>query len=103
MSEVRVRRPGGDDQRVVADGRRLDVVDALKPDRACVRVDARDLALQDPDVGTLFEQGAQWVGDLPRRQRSGRHLIGQRLKEVEVAAIDQRDLHACVAQRLDGA
>jgi hypothetical protein len=34
----------------------------------------------------------------PRRQRPGRDLVGERLEEVEVAPVDQRDVHACSPQ-----
>ena len=37
--------------------------------------------------------------DFPGRQRAGRCLIEQRLKEVKIAAVDQRNLHRCMAQR----
>ena len=66
---------------------------------------ADDVALQHPDIRTPLEQGSQRVGDLPRRQRPGRHLIGQRLEQVEVAAISilKRDLDVRATQALDGA
>lgn len=55
VSEVRVRRLGCDDQRVVPNLRRLDVINVLDPDGAGVRVDTPDVGLQDPDVGTILE------------------------------------------------
>ena len=38
------------------------------------------------------EDRPQRVADLARRQGAGRDLVGQRLEEVEVAAVDERDL-----------
>jgi hypothetical protein len=77
--------PGGDDQRVVVD-------------RAAVRqqhlprvdVDADRLAEQHGRVLALAEDRPQRLGDLARAQRASRDLVEQRLEEVEVAAIDER-------------
>ena len=38
------------------------------------------------------EDAPQRVADLGRRERAGGHLVGERLEEVEVAPVDQRDL-----------
>ena len=45
-----------------------------------------------------LEDRPQRIGDLARRQRAGRHLVGERLEEVEVAAVDQRHLDRRAAQ-----
>jgi hypothetical protein len=55
-------------------------------------VEAGDLGQQHADVRVALEDRAQRVGDLGRGQRAGRHLVGQRLEEVEVAPVDERDL-----------
>ena len=40
-----------------------------------------------------FEHRAQRIRDLAGRQGAGRDLVGQRLEQVEVAPVDERDLH----------
>ena len=49
-----------------------------------------------------LEDRAQRIGDLARRERAGRDLVGQRLEQVEVAPVDQRDLDRRAAQLRDG-
>ena len=41
-------------------------------------------------------------GDLPRREHAGGDLVEQRLEEVVVAAVDQRDVHRHVGESPDG-
>ena len=81
------------------------------PDRRQVhpagrQVEAGDLRHEDANVAAPPEDGAQRVADLPRRESTGRHLIGQRLEEVEVAAVDQRHVDRSAAdleRRLEAA
>ena len=85
VAEVVMGRAGGDDQLVV---RHLAVTE---PHAAPLDVDRLDLAEQHPGVLLPGHHRAQRRGDLARRQAAGGHLVEQRLEEVEVAAVDQRD------------
>jgi hypothetical protein len=79
-------RAAGDDQRVVWQ-RALG-----KTNPAALDVEARDLGHQDPNVAVAPEDGAKRVSDLAPRQRAGCDLVGERLEQVEVASIDDREL-----------
>jgi hypothetical protein len=57
-----------------------------------VEVEVGDLGQQDADVAVALEDRAQGIGDLARRERPGRDLVGERLEEMEVAAVDERHL-----------
>ena len=90
VAEVGVVRAAGDDQRVVR------AADRAQCNQACisaaVEVEVGDLGQQHAHVALAPEDGAERVGDLARRQRAGRDLVGERLEEVEVAAIDEREI-----------
>jgi len=60
------------------------------------------LAEDDVDLGAGPQYAPQRRGDLVGRQHARRHLVRQRLEEVEVAAIDQGHVHGRVAQRENG-
>jgi hypothetical protein len=78
-------RAGGHHERVVADLRA-----AVEQDPALLEVEARHLPEHDASVALALEDPAQRRGDLARRQRARGHLVEQRLKQVEVAAVDER-------------
>ena len=59
---------------------------------ARLQVEAGDLGHQDANVAVTLEDRPQRIGDLAGRERSGRDLVGERLEEVEVPSIDERDL-----------
>jgi hypothetical protein len=59
---------------------------------ARIEVEAGGLRHEHAHVAVLAEHRAQRVGHLRRRERARGHLIGERLKEVEVAPVDERDL-----------
>ena len=100
VAEVGVRGARRDDQRVVREF--LDVV-GDHPHRALLEVDVVDDAEQHPHVLLPAEHRAQGGRDLPGRQHPGRDLIQQRLEQVLVVLVDQRDLDGLVLERLDGA
>ena len=100
VSEVGVRGAGRDDQRVVRD--LLDLV-GDHPHRALLEVDVVDDAEQHAHIALLAEHRAQRRRDLPRRQDAGRDLVEQRLEQMLVVLVDQRDLDRLVLERLDGA
>ncbi len=94
MSKVVMARPGGDDQRVI---RLAAVLEVYEP---AVEVEADRLGEQDASVLLTLEHVAERRGDVGRREAAGRHLVEQRLEQVEVAAINQRHAHVGLAQRL---
>ena len=99
VAEVGVARAARDDQRVV--GHRLgcrQAGDRPEDHLTPLEVEARDLGEQHADVAVALEDRAQRIRDLARRQRAGRDLVGQRLEQVEVAPVDERDLHVCPPQ-----
>ena len=56
------------------------------------QVDRRYVCHQHPRIGLAGEKPAQRIGDLARGQRPRRHLIQQRLEEMEVPPVQQRNL-----------
>jgi hypothetical protein len=57
-----------------------------------VEVEVGDLGQQDADVAVALEDRAEGIGDLAGRERPGRDLVGKRLEEMEIAAVDERHL-----------
>ena len=68
---------------------------------ARVEVEVGDLGKQDADVAIALEDRAERIGDLAGRKRPGRDLVGERLEEMEVAAVDERDLDRRTPQPRD--
>ena len=65
---------------------------------AALQVEARHLREQDAHVLLAPEDAAQRRSDLGGRERAGRNLVGERLKEMEVAPVDERDVDRGAAQ-----
>ena len=86
VAEIGVAGAGGEHQRVI--GQRIAVIEqhAL----SC-RIDAADICEQRRHLLASAQQVADRPGDFRRRQRSGRDLVEQRLEQMMVAAVDQRD------------
>ena len=74
-----------DDERVVRDRPTVGELDLTASD-----IDAHGLAEDHRRVALLAEQRAERLGDVARRQRAGGDLVQQRLEQVEVAPVDQR-------------
>ena len=72
--------------------RRRDLADRTQLQLVRVEVEVGDLGEEDADVAVALEDRPQRIGDLARRERAGRHLIGERLEEVEVPPVDERHL-----------
>ena len=94
VAEVGVLRAAGDDQRVVLERAR-----ARRPARrraGATRRAARSKSTTSASTTRTLRRAAedapQRVADLGRRDGARGHLIGQRLEEVEVAPVDERDL-----------
>jgi hypothetical protein len=68
---------------------------------ARVEVEVGDLSQQHADVAVALEDRAERIGDLAGRERPGRDLVGERLEEMEVAAVDERDLDRRTPQLRD--
>ena len=86
MAEIGVPRAGGQHQHVVGDLAILELHDAT------LAVDAGHAAQDHPHVGRLAQDRADGLGDLRRRQAGRGHLIEQRLEEMVVAPVDDRDV-----------
>ena len=87
VTEVRVARAGADDQEVVVERRRRRTARRRRRSTSM----RADLAEQHADVARAAEHPADRRGDVARRQRRRRHLIEQRLKDVVIAPVEQRD------------
>jgi hypothetical protein len=96
VAEVVVLGAAADHQRVVGDRFRASC--RPQPDLAFRQVEARRLGQHHAHVVLAAEDRAQRVTDFARRQRAGRHLVGQRLEQVEVAAVDQHHLEVAVLE-----
>jgi hypothetical protein len=88
-----VLRPRRHHQRVVADRVALAAA-ATEHHAAQLQVEARHLAEHDAGVALALEDRPQRRGDLPRGERTRGDLVEQRLEEMEVPAVDQRDVDA---------
>ena len=86
MAEIGVAGAGGEHQRVV--GQR---VAAIQRHAARRGVHAGHRGEQGRDLRTAAQQIADRPGDLRGRQRRGGDLIEQRLEQMMVAPVDQRD------------
>src|SRR5690606_18851326 len=84
------------DEVVVTDPEVVEQPDLL---RLVVRLD--QVLVHHVQVLLLEPQAAQEVGDVPRVQAAGSHLVQQRLERVVDPPVDARYPHGRVAQRLD--
>ena len=89
-------RARGDDQVVVFHR-------PVRGDHAPARdINALRLGQYHLGVFLVAQDVAQRFRDVRRRERRGRDLIEQRLEEVMILAIEERDAHADLAERLRG-
>ncbi len=86
VAEIRVLRSAGEDQRIV--GKCAEVRDDL----VFLQVNGEHFSLQNANVFMLRENAANGGSNLGGAQAGGRHLIQQRLEQVVVPPIDQRDI-----------
>jgi hypothetical protein len=94
VAEVGVRRAAGHQQEVI--GQRCAVG---QHDLARRQVDARHFAQAHRHVALPAQDVAQRRGDVAGRQARGGHLVEQRLEQVVVGAVDQRDVERRLGQR----
>ena len=97
VAEIRVGGAGREQQGVVVEGAAVGEAQAL-----VVGLDLRDLAQQHGDVLLPAQDVAQRRGDVRRGKTGGGDLVEQRLEQMMVAAIDQRDPHRRPFQRARG-
>jgi hypothetical protein len=94
MAEMGMRRAGGQYQHVIGDGQPVP-----GPHSPCRGVHARCMRHHDGDVALPAEDGTHRPSDVAWRERGGRHLVEQRLEQVVVVPVDQRDLDGGAGQR----
>jgi hypothetical protein len=85
------------DERVVRGRAFLAAAAAAEQHGALLEVEARHLAEYNAGVALVLEDSAQRRGDLHCRERARRDPVEQRLKQVEVAAVNQGHLDSCAA------
>ena len=96
MAEEGAAGSCGQDQVVVAVGL------AVEDDLLAFGVDVGDFPQQHLNVVLLANQLAQGRCDVSTGHQTRGNLIEQRLKQVEVALINQRDAHIGIGQSLAG-
>src|SRR5437762_10223800 len=93
MAEIGMARAGSENQRVIGDS-----VAILEQHALFVCVDAVHTGEQRRDLLAVAQEMADRPGDFGGGERGGRDLIQQRLEQMMVAAVDQRDLDGCALQ-----
>src|SRR5208282_3212609 len=97
VAEILVARAGGDHERVVVNR-------AVAQDEAAIRgVEPNGFAEKHLCVSLLLEDVSQRRGDVRGRKSARGDLIEQRLKQMVVAAIDQRHVHRRALEAKRGA
>ena len=91
-------RAGGDDEGVVVEGGAVEELDFF-----CRGINVGDFAEEDLGVFLAAENATQGSGDFAGRERAGGYLIHKRLKQMEVAAVNENDLHGGALESLHGA
>src|SRR5262245_34940361 len=87
VTEIVMARAGGDDQRIVLD-------ETVRQDDAMrLRVYIDYFCQKNVGVLLLSQRRTQCRSDVGGREPAAGHLIEQRLKQMEVAAVDERDAH----------
>src|SRR5258706_8920524 len=92
MAEIRMPRPARDDQGVVADRAAVGELDD-----PLLGVEVDRLAEEHGHVLAAPEDAPERLRDLARRQRARRDLVEQRLEQVVVVAVNERDVEPIVA------
>ena len=88
MTEIIMSRARGEDQCVIGHG--AAVIEQYVLGHS---IDAIDVGEQRRDIGPVAQQIADRPGDFRCCKRGGCDLIEQRLEQMVVAPVDQRDLH----------
>jgi hypothetical protein len=96
------RTDAGGDHEVVVVETHLAAIRHRDPYLASLRIDAFDLRHRHGDVRLTPEDLADRSRDVTRSEPRGGHLVEQRLEEMVILAIHQRDTHRRAAQGRDG-
>ena len=96
MAEIGVASAGREDEMVVGDRA------AIGHHLLCNWIDADDLRQHDAAVFRVPQDAADRRGDIGGRERRGRHLVEQRLKEVVVAPVDDGHTQRSARKPLGG-
>ena len=74
----------------------------VEDDLLGVRLDLSDFSKQNLHIALTAHQLSQWSGHITTGHQSRCHLIKQRLEQIEVAFVDQRDANVGFGQCLAG-
>lgn len=100
MAEIVGLCAGGNHQVVIPKARGLTT--GLKHgDGAARQVDVGGLGQKHRDIALSTQHGAQGRCDLTGGPQAGRYLVGQRLEQVMIGPIDNRDVHRRVSKTPD--
>ena len=94
MAEIRVGRAAGEQQMI--ERQRASIAE---PHVLLIRRDAINVTHQHRDIFLPAQDVAQRRGDIRRRQTRSCDLIEQRLEQMMIAAIKQRDAYRRLGQR----
>jgi hypothetical protein len=97
MAEISVAHAGGENQRVVRHG-----VAAFEQHAAVCCINASHCGEKGRNLRTVAQQVADRPGNLGGRKRRGRNLIEQRLEQMMVASVDQRDRNGRALEPIGG-
>jgi hypothetical protein len=97
VPEVRLVRAGGDDQTVVPDLTTL--TECVHRNAAGIEIDIDDLAKDDSRILMVTKNFADWRCDVAFGKNPGRDLTQQRLNQVMIRPVDDRDIDIGAPQR----
>lgn len=96
MAKIGMSRAGRQHQPVVAQAAPVD------DDLPRLGIDRAHLSEEHGGVALPSQDAAHRPGDVGGRQAGSRHLVKQRLEQVVVVAVDDRDIDRTVGQSLRG-
>jgi hypothetical protein len=88
--KLRLARSRGDDQTVK--GELITLTDCLDRDAAGAEIDIDDFAEDDPRIPLVTENFADWRRDVAFGENPRRDLTQQRLNQVVIRPVDDRDI-----------
>jgi len=100
VPEVRLARACGDDQAVVSHLAAL--VQRLHGETTAAEIDPDDLAEYNARVALVTQHLAERRRDVSFGEESSRHLVEQRLEQVVVGTVDERDVDIGAREPLGG-
>jgi hypothetical protein len=91
VTEIRLSRPGSHDQTVIRNTHAF--LDRLEHHLTGPDIDVHDFAQQRPRIALVTQHFPERRRDVSLRQDARRHLVEQRLEQVVVRAVNDRDVH----------